>query len=96
MNRKSFKDILTFLGLNYKDASLITLYLVEIVSVFQKSDEMITISHKKIVKKVENQLVLNENSGKDYRVATLPPKSYLTVIGICMQSLKSIGQFKHV
>ena len=25
-----FKDILTFLGLDYRDASLITLYLVEI------------------------------------------------------------------
>ena len=31
-------------------------------------------------------------SGNDYRVAALS-KLYLTVIGINMQSLKSIGQF---
>ena len=31
-------------------------------------------------------------SGNDYSVAALS-KSYLTVIGIIMQSLKSIGQF---
>ncbi len=31
-------------------------------------------------------------SGNDYRVAALS-KSYLTVKGISMQSLKSIGQF---
>ena len=31
-------------------------------------------------------------SGTDYRIATLS-KSYLTVTGITIQSLKSIGQF---
>ena len=31
----------------------------------------------------------------DYRAGSLP-KSYLTVIGIVMQSLKTIEQFKHV
>ena len=48
-----FKDILTFLGLDYRDASLITLYFV---------------------------------------VIDMLPKSYLIVIGITMQSLKSIVQ----
>ena len=34
-------------------------------------------------------------SGKDYRVATLP-KLYLTVIGIIMQDLKSIGKLTYL
>ncbi len=40
----------------------------------------------------KNQHVLNGLSVNDYRVAALS-KSYLTVTGIIMQSLKSIGQF---
>ena len=35
---------------------------------------------------------MNGLSGNDYGVATLS-KLYLTVIGIIMQSMKSIGQF---
>ena len=34
------------------------------------------------------------HNGNDYRVSTLS-KSYWTVTGIIMQSLVSIGQFKH-
>ena len=55
----------------------------------------IIISYKKVaVKKLKIQHILNTHrlSGNDYRVATFP-KSYLTVKGIIMQILKSIGQF---
>jgi hypothetical protein len=34
-----FKDILTFLGLDYRDASLIILYLIEIGISIQRLDE---------------------------------------------------------
>ena len=56
----------------------------------------VIISYKKVVvENVKNQHVLNGLSGNDYRVATFS-KSYLPVTGIIMQSLKSIGQLKHV
>ena len=61
-----FKDILTLLGLEYRDAVFITLYFV-----------VSEISIPKI---------------RSIGVAALS-KSYLTTIGITMQSLKSIGQF---
>ena len=64
-----FKDKMTFLGLDYRDASLITSYLFVIGISIQKSDEF-----------------------DNYRVAALS-KLYLTIKGIIMQSLKSIGQF---
>ena len=43
---------------------------------------------------VKNQLVLNGHlvSGNDHRVAMLL-KFYIIIIGIIMQSLKTIGQF---
>ena len=50
---------------------------------------MIIIPHKKIVK--NNRHILNKLSGKECKVATLP-KSYLTIVGNILQSLKSIGQ----
>ena len=37
--RIMFKDILTFLGLDYRDASLIILYLVVLGTIITKSDE---------------------------------------------------------
>ena len=61
-----FKDTLTFIGLDYRVALLITLYFV----------------HTKTYRL----------SGSTYRVALLS-KSYLTVTGITMETLKSIGQF---
>ena len=71
-----FMDILTFLGLDYRNVSLMTLYLDVIGVIIQKKNKMI-ITHKK------------HKNGNNYRVATLA-KSFLTVIGIIMQSLKSI------
>ena len=79
-----FKDILTYLGLDYRDALLITLYLV-----------VIGISIKKCCQKRKKSVCFKWTyrlSGNDYRVAARS-KSYLTVIGISMQSLKSIWQF---
>ena len=35
-----FKDILTFLGLVYRDASLITLYLVVVIGISIKKNQM--------------------------------------------------------
>ena len=46
---------------------------------------------KFVVKQVKKQKVLNVLSGNDYRVA-MPFKSYLIVIWIIIQSLKSIEQ----
>ena len=52
---------------------------------------LIIISHKKnVVKKDKSQTY--EISCKDYRVATIS-SSYLTVIGVIIQSLKLIGLF---
>ena len=52
-----FKDILPFLGLDYRDASLIKLYLVVIV-IYQKLDESDNFNIQKfVVKKVKNQHV---------------------------------------
>ena len=53
--RKLFKDILTFLGIDYRDASHIKLYLVVIGWTLQNSED------NYIIQKVfNNQLVLNE------------------------------------
>ena len=51
------------------------------------------IKQKVVVKKVKAYHILNglSVSCNDFRVAMLP-KSYLTVIGIIIKSLKSIGQ----
>ena len=51
---------------------------------------MIIVSYKKLMLKNETRFKWTYGfSGNDYKVATLT-KSYLTVIGITMQSLKSI------
>ena len=93
-----FKDILTFLGLDIRDASLKTLYLVLIESIFQKSDESDDFNIQKLVVKKSKKSACFEwtyrLSGNDYRVDTLY-KLYLTVTGINIQCLKPIGQFKH-
>ena len=53
-----FKDILTFLGLVYRDALLITLHLVVIGISFQKSEESDNFNIQKfVVKKVKNRHV---------------------------------------
>ena len=50
-----FKDILTFLGLDYRDALLVTLYLVVIGISIQKSGESDNSKiHNFFVKKVKN------------------------------------------
>ena len=51
--------------------------------------------NKWIILSLKNLLSKNGLSGNDHRVATLH-KLYLTVVGIVMQSLKSIRQFQHV
>ena len=80
------KDILTFLGLDYREASLITLYYV-VLGITTQMNRLLN-NMKIIVKKVKWTYWF---SGNDYRVAKLS-KLYLTVIGIIMQSLKWIGQ----
>ena len=53
-----FKDILTFLGLDYRDDSLIKLYLFVIGIGILKIRSMIIISHKNLLlKKVKSQHV---------------------------------------
>ena len=57
-----FKDILTYLVLDYRDASFIRLYLVVIGTNIQKLDELDSNNfniYKFVVKKVKNQHVLN-------------------------------------
>ena len=95
-----FKDILTFLGLDYRDASLITLYLnVLRISTEYSVNQMnrIFLTFKTIIcchkiKKSACYKWMYGLSGNDYRVAVLS-KSYLTVVEISMKSLRSIGQF---
>ena len=53
-----FKDILTFIGLDYRDASLITFYFVVLGIGIQKSNNQIIISYKNLLlKKVKNRHV---------------------------------------
>ena len=53
-----FKDILTFLGLDYRDASLITLYFLSYEAVLKKSDQSDNCNIQKFDnKKVKNQHV---------------------------------------
>ena len=56
-----FKDILTFLGLDYRDALLITLYLVVIgISIKKNQTNWIILTFKNLLSKSKkNQLVLN-------------------------------------
>ena len=55
-----FKDILTFLGLVYRDASLIMLYLVVTEISYKKSEELDNFNIQKfVVKKVKNRHVSN-------------------------------------
>ena len=45
-----FKDILTFLGLDYRDASLITLYLIELgISIKKNQMNRIFLTFKTII-----------------------------------------------
>ena len=89
--------ILTFLGLDYRVASLIILFfVVPGINIPKNQIKRIIRSLKNLLlKKVEKSTCLkwtHGHSGNDYRVARLS-KSYLTTTGITMQSLKSIGQF---
>ena len=85
--RMMFKDILTFLGLDYRDTYNIVLCCPRNQYAKNNINQIIK-SHKK-------STCLKWTSGhygNDYRVATLY-KLYQTIItGITMQSLKSIGQ----
>ncbi len=52
-----FKDILTYLGLDYRDASLIRLYLVVIGISIKKTDESDNFNRQKfVVKKKKKSL----------------------------------------
>ncbi len=88
-----FKDIHTFLGLEYRDVSLITFYFVTLVISIPKIRSIGLFNHKKL--KI-NMFKMNAQTfdvfSNDYRVVTFP-KSYLTTKGIHMQCLKSKGQF---
>ena len=46
-----FKDILTHLGLDYRDASLMRLYLVVIRISIKKSDESLILTYKNLLLK---------------------------------------------
>ncbi len=86
-------DIHAFLWLDYRVASLITLYFEFVVPEINipKIRSFWKLDHLKfVVKKVEKSTCLkftNGHSDNDYRVATLS-KSYLTTTGITMQNLK--------
>ena len=84
-----FLDILTFLGLYYRVASLITLYFV-VPGINIPKIRSIGLDHITISCKIFKMNV--RKFGNDYRVATLS-NSYLTTKGIIMQNFKSIGQF---
>ena len=63
-----------------------------------KKNRTIGQSHKNLLLKSKKSICLKWTYGhscNDYSVATLS-KSYLTTTEITKQSLKSIGQFKHV
>ena len=50
----TFKEILTFLGLDYRDASLITMYFVVLgISIKKNQTNRIILSHKKMFKKLD-------------------------------------------
>ena len=85
-------DILTFLGLDYRVASLILLYFVVPEINIPKIRSIGLLDHTKIRCKKTCLKRTYGHSCNDYWVATLF-KSYLTTKGITMQSLKSIGQF---
>ena len=70
---------------------LVTLYLVVI-----NQKNRIIITYRNLLSKSKKSACFNWMyglSGNDYKVATLP-KSYLIVIGIILQSLKSIVQIQ--
>ena len=64
-----FKDILTFLELYYRDAFLITLYLVVIGISITKSRRWIIKTYKSLLSKSKNQHVLHER--KDLMVTIM-------------------------
>ena len=86
-----FKDILSFLGLDYRVASLITLYFVVLgISIPKNQINRIITSHKNLLFKTKKSACFKwtyVHSDNGYRVTTLS-KSYLTVIEIITQSLK--------
>ena len=91
-----FKDILTFLGVDYRDASPITMYFVVLVISIPKNQiNQIILSNKNLLSKSKKSTCLKwtyEHSGNDYRF-TMLFKSNLITTGIAIQSLKTIRQF---
>ena len=83
-----FKDILTFLGLNFRDASRITLYL-DVIGNNQYTKTQIK-DNSNIPKFVVNFFLNQHHLKRTYGHFGI---TYLTVIEIIMKSLKSIGQF---
>ena len=84
------KDILAFLGLDYRDASLIILCLI-VIGI--SNPKIRWFYHIKIGIKSKKTTYLKwmyGHSGNDFRFATLS-NSYLTTTEIILQSLKSIG-----
>ena len=84
-------DILTFLGIGYKDASLITCTLFSKEKYSKNQINQIIILHKNMsLKQLKIRMYkwTYGHSDNEYRVATLS-KSFLTTTGITMQSLKS-------
>ena len=64
-----FKDILTFLGLDYRDALLIALYLVVIGISIKKSNELENFSIQKfVVNKVKKSACFKWTSGLSSRL----------------------------
>ena len=69
-----FKDILTFLGLVYRVASLITLYLVVLGISIKKSDESDNFNIQNLLSKSKKSTCFKWTYGlfgNDYRVAAL-------------------------
>ena len=88
--------ILTFLGLYYRNASLISVLCCPRNQYTKNQTNRIIRSHTNLLLKMFKKSTFLKwtygHSDNDYRVATLS-NSYLTIIGITMQNLKSIGQF---
>ena len=84
-------DILTFLGLDYRVASLIILYFFVPGISIPKIRSIGLLDHIKSKKKSTCLKWTYGHSGNDYRVTTLS-KSYLNTTILIMQNLKSIRQ----
>ncbi len=88
-SKENFKNKLKVLGLDYSEASLITLFLVVIGTSIPKI-RWIKIVVIKGLKSTWFKWMYG-HSGNEYRVATFP-KSYKANKEIIIQSLKSIGK----